>query len=87
MAKDRNYSSYQKGIIKRFYEHRETLALQKLAETVSDLYLETSDSKRSRAWRAAHSQMLAAGIHPHQADAIFADQDLGALARLVAELT
>lgn len=82
-----DHSPYQKGIIKRFYEHRDTLALQKLAEIVSNLYLETSDAKATRAWKAAHVQMLAAGIHQHEADHILADRDLGALAKIVARLT
>jgi len=82
-----DHTPYQKGIIKRFYEHRDTLALQKLAETVSNLYLETSEAKRKRAWKSAHAQMLAAGVHKHQAQSIIDDEDLGALAKLVAELT
>ncbi len=82
-----DHTPYQKGIIKRFYEHRDTLALQKLAEIVSNLYLETSEAKRKRAWKSAHAQMLAAGVHKHQAQSIIDDEDLGALAKLVAELT
>ncbi len=82
----RDYSPYQKGVIKRFYEHRDTLALQKLGEIVSNLYLETSEAKVGRAWKSAHKQLLAAGVHPHQAESIVYDRDLGALARLVAQL-
>lgn len=81
-----DHTPYQKGIIKRFYEHRDTLALQKLAEIVSNLYLETSEAKRKRAWKSAHTQMLAAGVHKHQAQSIIDDEDLGALAKLIAEL-
>lgn len=81
------YSKYQKGVIKRFYEHRDTLALQKLAEIVSNLYLETSAAKIQRAWKSAHTQLLAAGVHKHQADNILAEQDLGALAKIVSDLT
>jgi len=78
---------YQKGVIRRYYEHRDTLALQKLAEIVSDLYLETSRPKVDRAWKSAHAQLLAAGVHKHQAQSIVDDRDLGALARLVGELS
>jgi hypothetical protein len=79
------HTPYQKGIIKRFYEHRDTLALQKLGEIVSDLYLEEQPAAIARKWKAAHAQMLAAGVHRHQADAILADRDLGALAKILAE--
>lgn len=82
-----DYTPYQKGIIKRFYEHRDTLALQKLAEIVSNLYLETSEAKRKRLWKSAHAQMLAAGVHKHHAQALIDDEDLGALAGIVSELT
>ncbi len=39
-----DYTPYQKGIIKRYYEHRDTIALNALAEIVSDLYLAESES-------------------------------------------
>lgn len=84
---DKNYSAYQRGVIKRFYDNRDTLAIQKLAEIVSDLYVETSEKKAKANWARVKTQLLAAGVHAHQADSIVDDQDLGALARLVAELT
>lgn len=82
-----DYSAHQKGIIKRYYEHRDTLALQKLSEIVSNLYLEENEGKRKRAWKSAHTQMLAAGVPQKQADEILADTDLGALAKVIQELT
>ena len=82
----RDYSPYQKGVIKRYYEHRDSLALQKLGEIVSDLYLATSETAIARAWKSAHKQLLAAGVHQHQAESIVTDRDLGALARLLSEL-
>jgi hypothetical protein len=81
-----DFTPYQQGIIKRFYEHRDTLALQKLGELVSDLYVATSEAKLSRGWKSVHKQLLAAGVHAHQAGAIVADRDLGKLAKLLAEL-
>jgi hypothetical protein len=87
MAADREYSAHQKGIIRRFYEHRDTLALQKLAEIVSNLYVETSEARINRSWKAAHAQLLAAGVSKSRADAILAERDLGALAKVVTELT
>ncbi len=83
----KDYTPYQKGIIKRFYEHRDTLALQKLAEIVSELYVTESEKKADRLWKSAHAQLLAAGVHQHQAGEILKERDLGALAKVVAELT
>jgi len=81
------YSQHQKGIIKRFYENRDTLALQKLGEIVSNLYLETSETKIKRAWKSAHAQMIAAGVEKKRADEIVEDRDLGAVAEVIQEKT
>ncbi|MHC5210019.1 MAG: hypothetical protein ACYTG2_04810 [Planctomycetota bacterium] len=86
MAK-RELTPHQKGIVKRYYEHRDTLALQRLGEIVSDLYVATSEARIKRAWGSVQKHLLAAGVHPHQAETIVAERDLGALARLVAELS
>ena len=83
----KDYTPYQKGIIKRFYEHRDTLALQKLGEIVTELYLTESEKKLDRLWKSAHAQMLAAGVHAHQAGEILKERDLGAVAKIVSELT
>jgi hypothetical protein len=82
-----DYTQHQKGIIRRYYEHRDTLALQKLAETVSNLYVETSKPKVKRAWSSARAQMVAAGVPQSRADEIADQQDLEALAKVVEQLT
>jgi hypothetical protein len=86
MAK-RNLTPHQKGIVKRFYEHRDTLALQRLGEIVSDLYVETSAARITRSWNSVQKLLLAAGVHRHQAETVVAERDLGALARMIAELS
>ncbi len=83
----RDLTPHQKGIVKRYYENRDTIAVNKLAETVSNLYLETNQRKIDTAWRNALKHMKAAGVHDHQASTIVEDRDLGALAKIVQELT
>lgn len=83
----RDLTPHQKGIVKRYYENRDTIAFNKLSEIVSNLYLETSEKKVATAWRAAYKHMKAAGVHEHQASAIVEDRDLGALAKIVQDLT
>jgi hypothetical protein len=39
MAGGREYSSYQKKIINRYYDHLDTITLGKLAEAVGELFL------------------------------------------------
>ncbi len=81
------YSKYQQGIIRRFYENRDTLALQKLGETVSNLYLEESEAKLKRAWKSVHTQLLHAGVHEHHAKQLVDNRDLDGLAKIVNELS
>ncbi len=86
MAKGRHYSNYQKGIIKRYYENKETLMTQKLGEIVTELYLCTSDKKKDRLWERAHKALLNAGVPGVRADRVVADGDVEKLAKLVEEI-
>ena len=82
-----DYSKHQQGIIRRYYENRDTIALQKLAELVSNLYLETSTKRLENAWKNVHKQMIAAGVHEHFAKKISDARDLEQLAKVVNELS
>ncbi|MED5331053.1 MAG: hypothetical protein VX916_07145 [Planctomycetota bacterium] len=79
-------SPYQKGVIRRYYEHRDDIAVQKLGEIVSNLYLETKPGTSSSAWGAAEKHLLACGVHPNEVKGVVDDRDLGALAKLVGRL-
>jgi hypothetical protein len=83
----RHLSDYQKGIVKRYYENRETIALQKLGELVSNLYLETSEKRMDRAWKAVEVQLHAAGVHKHQVATLVAERDLGAVAKVLTDIS
>lgn len=82
-----DYTPYQKGIIHRYYEHRDTLALQKLQETISNLYLETSPTKIQRTWERVEKQLVAAGLNEKHAAALVKNRDLEELAVVVGELS
>jgi hypothetical protein len=86
MAKGQFHSSYQKGIIKRYYENKEDISAQKLGEIVSDLYLEENDAKAKRKWESAQTALLALGANQARVDKIVAERNLQALAKLVEEL-
>lgn len=81
-----HHTPHQKGIIKRFYEHRDTIALQKLGEIISNLYIETNEKKITTAWRAAEKHLLACGVTAHEAGNVVKDRDLGALAKIAQRL-
>ena len=86
MAKGQHFTSYQKGIINRYYEHKEDISSQKLGEIVSDLYMETDPAKAARKWKSAHTALLNLGANKARVEKIVAEKNLQALAKLVEEL-
>ena len=46
MAKHQNLSAYQQKIVKRYYEHADSITIQKLQELVSELYLAEGKSAK-----------------------------------------
>jgi hypothetical protein len=87
MAKHEWLTPHQKGIVRRYYEHKDALAYQKLTETVSELYVCTDARAAQRLWRQALTAMVNAGVHRRRAEGIAASRDLERLARVVAELS
>jgi len=77
------YSKHQRGIIKRYYDNRDTIALNKLSEALSNLYLETSETKIKRTWTSVCAQLVACGIPKKRADEIVADRDIDILAQII----
>lgn len=86
MAEDREYSAYQKKVIKRYYENRETLSTQKLSEIVSELYLCTSEKKAERLWERAEKALHAAGANEVWLKKVVADRNVEGLAEIVQKL-
>ena len=46
----REHSSYQQGVIKRYYDNLPQQTLGKLAELVTELYLTKSEKKLNQLW-------------------------------------
>jgi hypothetical protein len=44
------FTRNQKKIIDRYYDHRDTIMLDKLSELVGELYLADTDKKREKLW-------------------------------------
>jgi len=86
MARGDPLTPYQKGVVRRYYEHRENLAHQRLCEIVSELYLCASEKEAARLWRAAAAALKNAGAPRARAERCVASRDLEDLARLVARL-
>lgn len=81
-----DYTPYQKGIINRYYEHRDTLALQHLAEIVSDLYLADTEAQKKRLWKRAATALVKLKPPKALTERILAAQDIPGLAKLLTDL-
>ncbi|GMV83209.1 MAG: hypothetical protein AMXMBFR7_43930 [Planctomycetota bacterium] len=86
MAKGQHLSQYQKGIVKRYYENKETINTQKLGELVSDLYLEENAKKAEKKWKSVETALLNAGANAARVQRIVETKDLKKLAELAGEL-
>jgi hypothetical protein len=85
MAKGQHLTSYQRGIVKRYYEHLDTLTLQRLQETVSDLYL-AEGKAADKLWAKAGEALARAKVEPARIERSVGKKDLQELARLVGEM-
>jgi len=84
MPEKRDYSRYQQGVIRRYYQNQEQLREQSLADLVSDLYLATSDKKRDALWRRARTLLEGLGADPAVVEQVVSARDARRLADLAA---
>ena len=80
-----NFSASQQKIIKRYYNNIDTIQLQKLAETVTDLYL-AEGKKVERLWKTAVTAMQKLEVPQQRIEILLKSQNLEQLAKLVKEL-
>ncbi len=86
MAKHQWLTPHQKGIVRRYYEHKDDLMVQKLHEAVSDLYVCGDPKAAERLWKKVQTALVNAGLHEERARRIADSRDLDRLARVVGEL-
>ncbi len=61
------YSKHQQNIIRNFYDNRESIALQKLQENVTELYL-AEGKKRQTIWKRIIGHLEKLGISQKEID-------------------
>lgn len=81
----REYSSYQKEVIGRYYANLDSIALDNLQKLVTELYLAKSEKKRERLWERAGKSMRQLKVKPAIAEHILKRRDVTVLAKNVAE--
>jgi hypothetical protein len=57
------YSKFQQKVIKRYYENRDSIAMQRASELVTELYLATG-KKRQKHWDSLELHLSKLGVKP-----------------------
>lgn len=86
MARRHDLTPHQKGIVRRYYEHRDNLGHQKLSEIVSELYVCEDEKTAARLWKSAHTALLHTQAGKARVERIVRERDLEGLAALVSRL-
>jgi hypothetical protein len=55
-------SKYQQKIVKNYYENRESIALQRVQELVTELYLAEGKKKRDKVWDSVELHLGKLGV-------------------------
>jgi len=77
----REYSQYQKKVISRYYQNLDKIALQRLGELVTELYLAETDTKKDRLWGQVQKAMENIKVQPAIAQHILKSKNVQILAR------
>ena len=75
------HSKYQTGVVSRYYEHLDTIMLQKLGELVTELYLADTPAKQNQLWQRVRRAMLKLKVTPAIIDHIMKKKSVEILAK------
>jgi len=82
----KGYTGYQRKVIKNFYENKDLRLIQKLGETVSNLYVETSEKKKETGWKKIKKMLTDLKVHPGEVEYLTKDKNLSVISKKLAEL-
>lgn len=82
----REYSKHQQKIIQRYYDNRDQIDEQKLAELVTNLYLASGQKQIAKHWETAEKAMSRLGVPQSRIQHVVASKDPAVLAAVVEEL-
>lgn len=83
MASRQHLSAHQRSIVKRYYEHLDTITITKLQELVSELYLCDSAKKREQLWKRAETALAKLSASESRIAQILEKRDVEGLAALI----
>ena len=79
------HSKYQQNIIKNYYENRENIALQRVQELVTELFL-SEGKKRTTQWERLEKHLLKLDFKQETIDALREKDDPQLVAKLAERL-
>jgi len=82
---DKDYTKYQQGVIRRYYENKDQIDEQRLSELVTNLYL-APPKKQAKMWETAEDLLTRMKIPASRIEHVMASKDVAVLARVVDEL-
>jgi len=82
---DRDYSAHQQKIIKRYYDNKDQIDEQRLAELVTNLYL-APPKKQAKMWESVEELMTRMKIPASRIAHVMQAKDAAVLAKVVEEL-
>lgn len=78
-----DFSKHQQDLIRRYYERRGDIMVQKLAELVTEIYLCGTPKKLDQLWGRARKAMANLKMEPAVIDDIVTRRDVKLLAEIV----
>jgi hypothetical protein len=82
----RDLTPYQRGIVRNYYERKDGIMNQKLAETISALSVCEDEKEYRRLWKSAETVLGHLDVPEAKARKIVAERDLEGLAELAGQL-
>jgi hypothetical protein len=79
------YSKHQQKIIKRYYDNRDAISLQRVQEIVTELFL-AEGKKRQKYWQSLATHLQKLGVPQVRIDRLVERDDAKAAGELVEEL-
>lgn len=78
------FTKYQQGVIRRYYENIDTIALQRLGEIASDIYID--GGKNTKLWQQARNALEKIAPGDSRAANVISIRSVTGLAKLVGDL-
>ena len=87
MAKGQHLSAYQQKIVGRYYAHLDTIAITRIAEATTELYLCTDPKKAEKLWLSVEKALDKTAAGDAAVKRVLQTRDIKGLAELVGRLS